>query len=374
MNTPSFYQEIYFFSHLSKYESLGTALEKRHYHGPPWEGSLSLEAALVLPLFLFACFCLMMPMRMMDRQRQIQAVLEGVGEDISQYAYAVRCLEGENAASVDVSRGAGEEAADNGGWDMGEGIYALSEAYAAGAILSRINQEWVEDVSFQGTEIGPDDMVHIVMHYRMRLPFSVLGLDSLPFESVCSRRMWTGAVGNRWEKEGWENGQEEEIVYIGKTSTRYHRQRSCHYLSNVLKPAAAADIEDLRNQEGKRYHACQTCGGGSGTVYISDYGTSYHASPDCGLSSPMSRRFPFPRWKPWGRVLTAEEVKLSDGGGRNENGSDASVCISRVYGECRLAGYKKKEYFTDNLPVGRHFGSGSAPVAGGRNGRRGHLP
>ena len=28
-----------------------------------------------------------------------------------------------------------------------------------------------------------------------------------------------------------------------------------------------------------------------------------------GLSSPMSRRFPFPRWKPWGRVLTAEEVE-----------------------------------------------------------------
>lgn len=279
---PSFYQEdIFFFAPLQvriPWYSAG----KKALSWASLEGSLSLEAALVLPLFLFACFCLMMPMRMMDRQRQIQAVLEGVGEDISQYAYAVRCLEGENAASVDVSRGAGEEAADNGGWDMGEGIYALSEAYAARAILSRINQEWVEDVSFQGTEIGPDDMVHIVMHYRMRLPFSVLGLDSLPFESVCSRRMWTGAVGNRWEKEGWENGQEEEIVYIGKTSTRYHRQRSCHYLSNVLKPAAAADIEDLRNQEGKRYHACQTCGGGSGTVYISDYGTSYHASPDCG--------------------------------------------------------------------------------------------
>ena len=167
----------------------------------------------------------MMPMRMMDRQRQIQAVLEGVGEDISQYAYAVRCLEGENAASVDVSRGAGEEAADNGGWDMGEGIYALSEAYAAGAILSRINQEWVEDVSFQGTEIGPDDMVHIVMHYRMRLPFSVLDWTACPLRACaaedvdrgCGKSMGEGGLG-KWPGE--------EIVYIGKTSTRYHRQRA----------------------------------------------------------------------------------------------------------------------------------------------------
>lgn len=236
-------------------------------------GSLSLEAALVLPLFLFGCFCLMMPMRMMDRQRQIQAVVEAVGEDLSQYAYVVRCLEGEEPAGIDVSRGEGD------GTDGG--IYALSEAYAAAAILGRIDRDWVENVSFQGTEIGTDDMVHIVMQYRMRLPFSVLGLDSMPFTCVCSRRMWTGARGNRWAAGSGEAGQKEEMVYIGKTSTRYHLQRDCHYLSNALSPVPASAVGQLRNKEGKRYYACQACGGGSKTVYVSDYGTSYHASPNC---------------------------------------------------------------------------------------------
>ena len=39
-------------------------------------------------------------------------------------------------------------------------------------------------------------MVHIVMRYRMRLPFSVLGVSSIPVEQVCSRRMWNGADGD----------------------------------------------------------------------------------------------------------------------------------------------------------------------------------
>lgn len=51
------------------------------------QGSLSIEAALSLSLFLFFCFCLIMPMKMLDRQRQIQAVMESVGEELSQYAY-----------------------------------------------------------------------------------------------------------------------------------------------------------------------------------------------------------------------------------------------------------------------------------------------
>lgn len=238
------------------------------------EGSLSLEAALVLPLFLFACFCLMMPMRMMDRQRQIQAAVEAVGEEVSQYAYAARRLEGENPETVDLSRGEGNRGNESA-------LSLLSQAYIMAAVLGRIDLDWVEGVSFAGTEIGPEDKVHIVMSYRMRLPFSVLGLESLPFSTVCSRRMWTGALGNRWEQAGGGAETGEEIVYIGKTSSRYHRRRDCHYLANDLKAVPAAGIEALRNREGKRYYACGVCKGESGTVYVSEYGTSYHSSPNC---------------------------------------------------------------------------------------------
>ena len=68
--------------------------------------------------------------------------------------------------------------------------------------LGGINREWVEAVSFEGTDIGTDEMVHIVMRYRLRLPFSVLGINSIPVEQVCSRRMWNGADGGRFGDGG----------------------------------------------------------------------------------------------------------------------------------------------------------------------------
>ena len=149
-------------------------------------GSLTLEAAMCLPLFLFVCICMMMPMKMINRQRQIQAVVESVGEELSQYAYVEYCLLSGDEDQVDTERTDGEEV-----------TALLASGYAAMKILGQIDRNWVESVSFDGTDIGTDDMVHIMMKYRMKLPFSVLGLDSVPVQHVCSRRMWNGADGGR---------------------------------------------------------------------------------------------------------------------------------------------------------------------------------
>ena len=49
--------------------------------------ALTLEAVMSLTLFIFATVCLMTPMKIMNTERKIQAVLEEMGEDFSQYAY-----------------------------------------------------------------------------------------------------------------------------------------------------------------------------------------------------------------------------------------------------------------------------------------------
>ena len=71
------------------------------------------------------------------------------------------------------------------------------------------------------------------------------------------------------------NGEKEEImVYIGRSSTRYHRQRNCHYLFHDLKKVSAEDVIGLRSQEGKKYKPCASCKNrGTGAyVYVLPYG------------------------------------------------------------------------------------------------------
>ncbi len=251
------------------------------------EASLSVEAALSLSLFLFFCFCLMMPMRMMDRQRQIQAVLESVGEEMSQYAYVEYCFRSmENGMEIHIGRASqGDQAGEEeGSYGAREGIAILAASYASSRVMGQINREWVEDVSFEGTDIGKDQMVRIVMEYRMRLPFSVLGLNSIPVRQICSRRMWNGAEGGRLKGQEDGQGDREEIVFIGKNPTRYHRLRTCHYLYNDLKAVPISQIDELRNDAGRKYSACKICGEGGHTgetVYVMPYSSSYHRLPEC---------------------------------------------------------------------------------------------
>ena len=84
---------------------------KRALSWVSFKGSLTLEAALCFPLMVFFCVTLLMPMVLMDRQRQIQAVAEAVGEEISRYAYAAYLYENEKKEEIDVSRS--EEGADS---------------------------------------------------------------------------------------------------------------------------------------------------------------------------------------------------------------------------------------------------------------------
>lgn len=120
-----------------------------------------------------------------DGQAETDSGRGGVcGEELSQYAYVEYCLRSETKASVDIKRA-----------DGGEAGSLLAAGYAVARILGQVDNRWIESVSFDGTDIGTDDMVLIVMKYRMKLPFSILGLSSVPVQHVCSRRMWNGADG-----------------------------------------------------------------------------------------------------------------------------------------------------------------------------------
>ncbi len=230
--------------------------------------SLSVEAALVLPLCLFSCVLLMMPVKLFEEQRKIQAALEEASRDLSQYAYVKQQLEQGN-----------EAIGGNNGLASLVGL-----GYVRAKVMEHVEEGIISQVSFARSRIlEEDEEILLVMDYRLKLPFSVFGLDSIPMESVSLRRAWVGAEGGRLEggsSAGRE--EEEEVVYLGKNPTRYHVSPLCHYLYNDLQAVSAEQIEGLRNQQGQRYKPCKRCGNASArTYYIMPSGSSYHTSESC---------------------------------------------------------------------------------------------
>ncbi len=81
--------------------------------------------------------------------------------------------------------------------------------------------------------------------------------------------------------------QREEYVYITQNGRVYHSRRSCRVLSVSVVQVSGKDIKKKRNVEGKKYYACDRCADDglvqekNSTVYITDYGNRYHENISC---------------------------------------------------------------------------------------------
>lgn len=238
--------------------------------------SLTVEAAMVLPLFLFSMVILMMPMELMDEGRRVQTALEGACEDVSQYAYIMDELkQGETGEYLQMPGLVGEL--------LGVLKKEAVIFYVKKRVESQAGSGRLEAVSFHRSSVLADgETIDLIMDYRLKLPYSVLGLKSVPMTARSSRRAWIGRAG----KDGGESGdlKEDELVFVGRNSTRYHLSRTCHYLYNNISQVSLEEAKNMRNSFGKKYKPCSRCGGIAGkgeAVYIMPGGEHFHSDRGC---------------------------------------------------------------------------------------------
>lgn len=253
------------------------AMGKKSWRKKEFGGSVSVEAALALSIFIFAIVCMMIPFRMMERQRQVQAALESVNERLCQYAYLEYCLtQGEELPK------------EEGEWkqDLLLGLVNGAAGIGGQALAKTMfSQEGMGKMSFLSSDFLRDgEMVDFHLDYQMEMPFSLIGLNSLSFSSGSVRRAWIGRDGQEREEGEETADKEDEVVYIGKSSTRYHRSRDCHYLANRLQTVELGSISEMRNQSGGKYYPCAVCGSRAGegdSVFIMKSGSRYHSDVSC---------------------------------------------------------------------------------------------
>lgn len=227
-------------------------------------GSMTVEAALVLPLFLFGAVTLLIPCSMMNRERQVQAVLERVAEDISQMAYGASIME----------------------HGLPEGTWT---AYAEVQVRRQLNLPGIRELSLSGSSLLEDgENIKLVAGYYLQYPFPIFRKEGVMKTNQSCRRAWIGKEGG---KDGASGEQEADpTVYVGKDSSRYHESRTCHYLYNRWNKVSWEEVEDYRNTSGGKYYPCSRCVHGSGGwVYLMPGGSSYHNSMSCSAVTAYVR-------------------------------------------------------------------------------------
>lgn len=239
------------------------------------KGGLTVEAAFCLSLMVFAMVILMVPMKIMNTGRQMQARLENVNEELCRYAYVKYRLEQHDEGAVS---GLETPAPELAGMVLG----GAAIGYAQSRLLSGADTDRIRNVSMERSSVLEDgETIDLIFDYEIELPFPILAVSRLPQSVRSSRRAWIGRGGG-----GLGGGEGEALddpaVYVGKGSTRYHQSRSCHYLSNQFESVNRAEADTVRSLSGGRYYPCDLCGAGdSQYVYIMPNGSRYHSQTQC---------------------------------------------------------------------------------------------
>lgn len=233
---------------------------------PPLKGTLTVEAAIVLPLFLFAMIAAMQYGAVMETAVKFGSSLAETGKTMAAAAYMTKYggdTEGASGAAVGI----------------------LSAAYAQGRAVSQAGDvSAVKNINMlQSSFLQDGDMIDLVMTYQIRSPVGLVKLPGNLFLQRVRVRAWTGRItqGEGGDSEG-EDG-ETDCVYVTATGTVYHEDPECTHLRLSIRTVDAQELETLRNNNGAIYHNCEKCGGarGGGAVYITNEGNRCHSSLNC---------------------------------------------------------------------------------------------
>lgn len=244
------------FFFLSKYqtENLTEFSGKRVTFCISQKGSLTVEAALVLPVFFFAVLTLLNLMELCRIQGMLNVSLQNSAETLGMYGYL---LPGEEEGAELV---------------LGTGACIM---YAQNRLPEEIREQG--SVSLLGSRYG-DQMVKLQAEYKRKVGY----LFFIPEVKVTCRgcvRAWMGDT-----QQERENGSYEEMVFVTEHGQVYHTSSACRHLSVKISAGSKGKISSMRNESGERYHACEKCVGGGAVndlLYVTSSGNRYHNSSEC---------------------------------------------------------------------------------------------
>lgn len=219
------------------------------------KGSITLEAALVIPIFFFAMLCLVYLFEMTAIRTTMRSALHSVGREIAKEAYA---------SPIVSPRGIEQHLIQNIGQDR------LESSIVSGGVNGL-------DCGASTSDWGSAE-IELVVQYQLNIPILMFRIPAISCEERLRVKGWTGYVS------GGNSSSREEIVYITDYGLVYHKDMYCTYLELSIRAVKAEEIEKLRNQSGGRYYACESCGQDNGdakTLYVTDYGERYHTSLEC---------------------------------------------------------------------------------------------
>lgn len=269
-----------------------------------YQGSLTVEASLIFPIFIFAVIAFLSFFQIMLIQGRVQWALMETSLEASRYAYVYQDIMEEDK----IERADTKQTYQNVLGHLEDGLFYQQcfQKYMKDGNGNRLyNKNFLTGgFSFVQSEFLQDGKnVDVVVTYQIKLPIQVLTGKTFTFVQRSKVRGFIGttAFGTEDGNKGKEN---DRLVYITDTGTVYHTSENCTHLKLNISNISFSGIPDARSQNGGKYKPCEKCVKNislskEAVVYIAAEGDRYHNNRNCS-----------------GLKRSVRTIKLSEAGGR----------------------------------------------------------
>lgn len=226
----------------------------RHNKNRDWSASLTVEAAVIVPMFFFVIFLVWQIFLLLLFQLKIG---EQVTETVLEYSYLGYVEQKGEQEDVDIS------------WIYEVLLWEKFPEY------KNITSKWISCKSKE------DGTIFIEIKYDFLCETVFFPTFSLPIVQTFQFYPYFGEQDTDTLKEVTE--EKKEIVYMTEYGSVYHVSKACAYLNVKVESILVSNLTEKRNIDGQRYTECSKCIQElqKEQVYISVGGTKYHSSLQC---------------------------------------------------------------------------------------------
>ncbi len=226
--------------------------------GKKVRASMTVEAAFLLPLFMFFFFHLMSSVEMIRLHGKLTLAMWDAGKQLTVY-------------------GALTEATDLDVPDIG-----VSYIYVKNRAEYLLGKEYLDNsplvygrtgLNFVASEYN-EEVVEIDLTYQVRPQITIF-----PFGYM---RMGNRFLGKTWT--GFDlSGEIPKYVYVTLYGEVWHAIPGCSHIKIDVYASSVNSIRNLRNKNGERYELCELCGEETqkDVVFYTTQGERYHNKKDC---------------------------------------------------------------------------------------------
>lgn len=256
------------------------------------KGSLTVETALVLPIFISLTIALISILEMMTLYSRVEYALHETAREISILAYPVFYIQtiGEDVFNSDSLAELDSEESSQTELDLRD-TWILNPLLAETAVrtvftekfgLKNLNESLIKNGElgihfFRSEVINSNGDIDLIVTYKVEPFFNLFGVGEMTFSNRARVHAWVGYESDKNEAD--------QYVYITDKASVYHTHRYCTYLNLTINTIPREDIDKARNIDKKKYTPCSKCANSKSEegeyVYITPYGVTYHNSLSC---------------------------------------------------------------------------------------------